>query len=83
VECFSWTGANLCCQLCDTSRRRIAFGGAPTSSEGNTTSPSFGLTLERDFLQGTTASCPTFDNPPLCEERFGIVELEIFGFGMW
>jgi TLD len=91
VECYAWTGANRYCQLCDVRRRRIAFGGGSGGGGGGEDvdkdetkgSSSFGLTLERDFLQGTTSACPTFNNPPLCEEHFAIVELELFGFRLW
>jgi TLD len=91
VECYAWTGANRYCQLCDVRRRRIAFGGGSGGGGGDEDddkdetkgSSSFGLTLERDFLEGTTSACPTFNNPPLCEEHFAIVELEVFGFRLW
>lgn len=82
VECFPWTGANRYCQLLDRSRQRIVFG-AGTNLESHTEGI-FGLSLERDFLEGTTATCATFDNPPLCHEpRFAIVDVEIYGFKMW
>jgi TLD len=90
VECYAWTGANRYCQLCDVRRRRIAFGGGSggygdedDDKDETKGSSSFGLTLERDFLEGTTSACPTFNNPPLCEEHFAIVELEVFGFRLW
>jgi TLD len=90
VECYAWTGANRYCQLCDVRRRRIAFGcGSGGDDDSNNDdekmkgSSSFGLTLERDFLTGTTSACPTFNNPPLCEDNFSIVELEVFGFRLW
>jgi TLD len=90
VECYAWTGANMYCQLCDVRRRRIAFGCGSGGDEDNNNdddkmkgSSSFGLTLERDFLTGTTSACPTFNNPPLCEDHFAIVELEVFGFRLW
>jgi TLD len=90
VECYAWTGANMYCQLCDVRRRRIAFGCGSGGDDDNNNnndqtkgSSSFGLTLERDFLTGTTSTCPTFNNPPLCEDHFAIVELEVFGFRLW
>jgi hypothetical protein len=74
IRPYKWTGANRYVQLCDTSHKRIAFGGG--GEDG-----AFGLCLQEDFQVGSTGHCATFDNEPLCEDgNFYIVDLEVFGF---
>jgi hypothetical protein len=75
LRCYKWTGVNRYIQLCDVSRRMLAFGGGGV--EG-----AFGLSVEQDFQYGSTGPCATFDNAPLCEdaENFAIIDMEIFGF---
>jgi hypothetical protein len=74
IQPYKWTGANRYVQLCDTSHKRIAFGGG--GEDG-----AFGLCLQEDFQVGSTGHCATFDNEPLCEDgNFYIVDLEVFGF---
>ncbi|KAG7336453.1 hypothetical protein KOW79_001146 [Hemibagrus wyckioides] len=38
------------------------------------------LYLDSELNYGRTASCSTFDNPPLCSENFQIAVLEVWGF---
>jgi hypothetical protein len=74
VKAFKWTGRNRYIQLCDHAHRMLAFGGG--GQEG-----AFGLAVEKDFIVGSTGSCATFDNEPLCDQQtFEIVDMEIFGF---
>lgn len=74
VKCYRWTGANRYIQLCDAKHKMLAFGGG---GDGG----SFGLCVGQDFLLGSTGSCATFDNDPLCDqENFEIVDMEIYGF---
>ena len=74
LEIYKWSGANRYVQLCDLSKRIVAFGGG--GDEGV-----FGLCIEDDFRRGTTGHCETFNNDPLCEEGyFDVVDLEVWGF---
>ena len=74
VRVYKWSGANRYIQLCDGTKRTIAFGGG--GDEGV-----FGLCIEDDFRRGTTGHCETFQNEPLCEEGyFDVVDLEVWGF---
>jgi hypothetical protein len=74
IKVFRWSGANRYIQLCDITRKMLAFGGG--GDDG-----AFGLCVEEDFLKGSTGSCDTFDNEPLCDqENFEIMDLEFWGF---
>lgn len=74
IRYFKWTGANRYIQLCDVAHKMLAFGGG--GDDG-----AFGLSVGQDFQVGSTGSCATFDNEPLCDqENFEIVDMEIFGF---
>jgi TLD len=75
IICYRWTGANRYIQLCDVRHKMLAFGGGGSNG-------AFGLCLEQDFQYGSSGTCATFDNDPLCEEdeQFQIVDLEIYGF---
>ena len=74
VRVYKWTGANRYIQLCDQSKRSIAFGGGGNEGE-------FGLCIEDDFRRGTTGHCSTFENDPLCDAGyFDIQDLEVWGF---
>ena len=74
IKVFRWSGANRYIQLCDISRKMIAFGGGGRDG-------AFGLCVEEDFLKGSTGSCDTFNNEPLCDqENFEIMDLEFWGF---
>lgn len=74
VKIYKWSGANRYVQLCDSTKRIVAFGGG--GDEGV-----FGLCIEDDFRRGTTGHCETFQNEPLCEEGyFDVVDLEVWGF---
>lgn len=71
---YKWTGTNRYIQLCDVNNRMLAFGGG--GDDG-----AFGLCVEQDFQRGSTGTCATFENEPLCsQENFEIVDMEIFGF---
>jgi len=74
VIIYKWSGANRYIQLCDASRKTIAFGGG--GEEGD-----FGLCIEDDFRRGTSGRCSTFENEALCEEGyFFVMDLEVWGF---
>jgi hypothetical protein len=74
VKSYKWTGINRYVQLCDINNKKLAFGGG--GEDG-----AFGLCVEQDFQVGTTGSCSTFNNEPLCDqEKFDIVDMEIYGF---
>jgi hypothetical protein len=80
---YTWTGANRYTQLVDVERQRLAMGAASGGDLGDFDSYSYAWSAERNFTMGTTGRCPTFDNEPLCEqERFDIVDLEIYGFSI-
>jgi hypothetical protein len=72
VKYYKWTGANHYVQLCDVNNKMLALGGGGGA---------FGLCLQEDFQLGSTGSCATFDNEPLCdEENFKVRDVEVFGF---
>lgn len=74
VNVFQWTGENRLIAVFDKHKKRIAFGGGQGS---------FGLCIDSNFTRGSTASCPTFGNPPLCgddEDSFHVLDMEIYGF---
>lgn len=74
IKYYKWTGANRYVQLCDPTHKMIAFGGG--GDDG-----AFGLCVEQDFQLGSTGSCATFNNEPLCDESyFEIVDMEVWGF---
>ncbi|KAL7548628.1 hypothetical protein ACHAWF_011899 [Thalassiosira exigua] len=74
VVVYKWSGANRYVQLCDFTRRTVAFGGG--GDDGL-----FGLCIEDDFRRGTTGHCSTFENEPLCEGGcFDVMDLEVWGF---
>ena len=74
VVVYKWTGANRYIQLCDPQAKLLALGGGGDDGE-------FGLCVENDFQRGSTGSCETFGNEPLCsQDRFDIVDLECYGF---
>ncbi|KAL3777297.1 hypothetical protein ACHAW5_004677 [Stephanodiscus triporus] len=60
---YKWSGINRYIQLCDASKRVLAFGGG--GDDGY-----FGLCIEDDFRRGTTGHCSTFENEALCEEGY-------------
>ncbi|ELU41951.1 TLD domain-containing protein [Rhizoctonia solani AG-1 IA] len=76
VKIFKWTGKNDYVRLCETDF--ISFGG------GN---GKFGLYLDSALLDGESASCPTFDNEPLCSggnaSSAGTVKYECVGIEAW
>ncbi|CAE6418764.1 unnamed protein product [Rhizoctonia solani] len=76
VNVFKWTGKNDYVRLCEADF--ISFGG------GN---GKFGLYLDSALLDGESASCPTFDNEPLCSGgstlSTGAVKYECVGMEAW
>ncbi|CEL58001.1 Oxidation resistance protein 1 OS=Cryptococcus neoformans var, neoformans serotype D (strain JEC21 / ATCC MYA-565) GN=OXR1 PE=3 SV=1 [Rhizoctonia solani AG-1 IB] len=76
LNVFKWTGKNDYVRLCEADF--ISFGG------GN---GKFGLYLDSALLDGESASCPTFDNEPLCSGgsalSTGTVKYECVGMEAW
>jgi len=74
VRVYKWTGANRYIQICDTNSKMLVFGGGGKAGE-------FGLCVEDDFRTGSTGTCETFANDPLCcQDRFDIMDVECWGF---
>lgn len=74
VKAYKWTGRNRYVQICDASKKLLAFGGGGKEGE-------FGLCVENDFRTGSTGKCDTFGNEPLCsEDRFEVLNVECWGF---
>ena len=74
ISVYRWSGINRYIQLCDSTKRALAFGGG--GDDGY-----FGLCIEDDFKRGTTGYCSTFENEALCEDGyFEIEDLEVWGF---
>ncbi|KAJ1726966.1 oxidation resistance protein 1 [Coemansia biformis] len=82
VKCFKYSGENEYFILCDPGF--VAIGGGRGK---------FGLWFKDDFLHGSTAHCPTFNNQPLCldpahpknadpdaQQEFTVGHLELWGF---
>ncbi|KAG7098010.1 hypothetical protein E1B28_005318 [Marasmius oreades] len=79
LEVYKWTGKNDYVALCDGEF--LSFGGGDGA---------YGLYVDESLLEGSTARCPTFDNPPLCSRvgmkkgravMFECVGLEVWGVG--
>ena len=102
MDVYSWTGANEYVALCEPGF--VSFGGGCVYAfppwfctiliqcrDGH-----YGLYLDATLLDGSSAPCPTFGNPPLCataphvsEERNGVVRakgdvsFECVGLEVW
>ncbi|KAF9258224.1 TLD-domain-containing protein [Marasmius fiardii PR-910] len=76
LEVFKWTGKNNYVALCEAES--LSFGGGDGA---------YGLYIDESLLEGSSARCPTFDNPPLCSSsgaRKGrAVEFECVGLEVW
>lgn len=82
LDVYKWTGRNDYVALCEPGF--ISFGGG----DGH-----YGLYLDASLLDGSSAPCPTFDNPVLCSRvdvgsvgvkkdvSFECVGLEVWGVG--
>ncbi|KAI5985752.1 TLD-domain-containing protein [Pisolithus albus] len=84
LEVYKWSGKNDYVVLCDPDF--ISFGGG----DGH-----YGLYIDSSLLEGSSAPCPTFDNPVLCarplsqmgaskgkkDVPFECVGLEVWGIG--
>ncbi|KIN92710.1 hypothetical protein M404DRAFT_172773, partial [Pisolithus tinctorius Marx 270] len=84
LEVYKWSGKNDYVVLCDSDF--ISFGGG----DGH-----YGLYIDSSLLEGSSAPCPTFDNPVLCarppshagvgmgkkDVSFECVGLEVWGIG--
>lgn len=94
LEIFKWTGKNDYVALCEPDF--LSFGGGyvltyclPTLSLIFPASPRdghYGLYLDESLFEGSSAPCPTFDNPPLCtpgHRKANTVEFECFGLEVW
>ena len=92
VEVFRWTGRNEYVALCEPEF--ISFGGGCVSSspswsplaDARCREGHYGLFLDESLLDGSSAPCPTFANPPLCAPapaRAGAVPFECVGLEVW
>jgi len=76
VQIFKWTGRNDYVALCDTGY--ISFGGG----EGK-----YGLYLDTNLTDGSSAPCPTFNNSVLCtsveRDANKTVDFECVGIEVW
>ncbi|KAL0571036.1 oxidation resistance protein 1 [Marasmius crinis-equi] len=79
LEVFKWTGKNDYVALCEGEY--LSFGGGDGT---------YGLYIDETLLEGSSARCPTFENPPLCSASgakkgrtvsFECVGLEVWGVG--
>ncbi|KAG6828947.1 hypothetical protein H0H87_000234 [Tephrocybe sp. NHM501043] len=73
LRIFKWTGRNDYFALCEPEF--ISFGGGDGT---------YGLYLDDTLYAGSSASCPTFGNEPLCSGHSGAFEcvgLEVWGVG--
>ncbi|KAJ7658497.1 TLD-domain-containing protein [Mycena rosella] len=75
-DVYKWTGKNEYVALCEAGF--ISFGGG----DGH-----YGLYLDDTLFDGSSARCPTFDNPPLCAgaelKPGGSVNFECVGLEVW
>jgi hypothetical protein len=70
---YRWTGRNRFIQHLDVEKSLIGMGGGSTGS--------FGLCIEKDFLRGSTETCETFDNEPLCSDSlFDVRAVDVYAF---
>ncbi|KAJ7203581.1 TLD-domain-containing protein [Mycena pura] len=75
LDVYKWTGKNDYVALCEDGF--ISFGGG----DGH-----YGLYLDDSLFAGSSARCPTFDNPPLCAGaagKSGTVNFECVGLEVW
>ncbi|KAF9462777.1 TLD-domain-containing protein [Collybia nuda] len=75
LQVFKWTGKNDYVALCESEY--ISFGGG----DGH-----YGLYLDQELLEGSSARCPTFENEPLCSpnpKSAGMVNFECVGLEVW
>ncbi|KAF8512090.1 TLD-domain-containing protein [Hysterangium stoloniferum] len=76
VEIYKWTGKNDYVALCEADF--ISFGGG----EGK-----YGLYLDGNLIDGSSARCPTFDNAVLCgtggRDESKTVGFECVGVEVW
>ncbi|KAK0469131.1 TLD-domain-containing protein [Desarmillaria tabescens] len=72
---FKWTGRNGYVALCEPGY--MSFGGGDGS---------YGLYIDANLLEGSSAPCPTFANEPLCSPGHsirGTVPFECVGVEVW
>ncbi|KAL0568957.1 oxidation resistance protein 1 [Marasmius crinis-equi] len=79
LDVYKWTGKNEYVALCEGEY--LSFGGGDGT---------YGLYIDESLLEGSSAHCPTFENPPLCSSTgpkkgrtvaFDSVGLEVWGIG--
>jgi hypothetical protein len=101
LEVYAWTGANEYVALCEPGF--LSFGGGCVyasplgwclpDTDDERRDGHYGLYLDASLLDGSSAPCPTFGNPPLCltaphevvkakgDVSFECVGLEVWGIG--
>ncbi|KAK0484727.1 TLDc domain-containing protein, partial [Armillaria novae-zelandiae] len=75
LSVFKWTGRNGYVALCEPDY--MSFGGGDGA---------YGLYINANLLDGSSAPCPTFANEPLCSPRHsmrGTVPFECVGAEVW
>ncbi|KAI9457383.1 TLD-domain-containing protein [Boletus coccyginus] len=106
LDVYAWTGVNEYVALCEpgfisfgggcVSLHSRCFWGDGTHSRRRSRDGHYGLYLDASLLDGSSAACPTFGNPPLCAavphasaERNGVVRakadvsFECVGLEVW
>lgn len=75
LSVFKWTGRNGYVALCEPDY--MSFGGGDGA---------YGLYINANLLDGSSAPCPTFANEPLCSpgnSMRGTVPFECVGVEVW
>ncbi|KAK0205356.1 TLD-domain-containing protein [Desarmillaria ectypa] len=75
LSVFKWTGRNGYVALCEPGY--MSFGGGDGV---------YGVYIDADLLEGSSAPCPTFANEPLCSPGHstrGTVSFECVGVEVW
>ncbi|KAG7442821.1 TLD-domain-containing protein [Guyanagaster necrorhizus] len=75
LSVFKWTGRNGYVALCEPDY--MSFGGGDGA---------YGLYIDGNLLEGSSAPCPTFSNEPLCSPGNsvrGMVPFECVGVEVW
>jgi hypothetical protein len=90
IDVFPYTGVNYSIQLC--THNKIAVGGgtkAPSSEKSSKNETindhdwGFGITVEGDFLHGTSSPCLTFGSPSLSATHPNGSLFEIMNLELW